>query len=55
MACAAHHRAGGGSHYKIAHDALPDMLSVPFARPVKAVQNAFLKRFAAIETIRAKA
>jgi hypothetical protein len=28
---------GGGSHYKIAHAAIPDMLSIPFARPIKPV------------------
>ena len=28
---------GGGSHCKIGHALLPDMLSVPFARPIKSV------------------
>lgn len=28
---------GGGSHYKIGHPAFADMLSVPFARPIKSV------------------
>ena len=28
---------GGGSHYKVAHPDLPEMLTVPFARPIKAV------------------
>ena len=27
----------GGSHYKIGHPAIPDILSVPFARPIKSV------------------
>lgn len=27
----------GGSHYKIAHPAIPEMLSIPFARPIKFV------------------
>ncbi len=28
---------GGGSHYKVAHPAIADMLSIPFARPIKSV------------------
>ena len=28
---------GGGSHFKIAHPRLADMLSIPFARPIKSV------------------
>ena len=28
---------GGGSHYKVAHPAIPEMLSIPFARPIKSV------------------
>lgn len=28
---------GGGSHYKIAHPSVADMLSIPFARPIKSV------------------
>lgn len=28
---------GGGSHYKVAQPAIPDMLSIPFARPIKSV------------------
>ena len=28
---------GGGSHYKIGHPMIADLLSVPFARPVKSV------------------
>jgi len=28
---------GGGSHYKVAHPAFEDMLSIPFARPIKSV------------------
>lgn len=28
---------GGGSHYKVAHPAVADMLSIPFARPIKSV------------------
>ncbi len=28
---------GGGSHYKIAHPSLPEILTIPFKRPIKAV------------------
>lgn len=28
---------GGGSHYKVSHPALPEILTIPFARPIKAV------------------
>lgn len=28
---------GGGSHYKIAHSAVADMLSIPVARPIRPV------------------
>lgn len=28
---------GGGSHYKISHPGLPDILTVPFKRPIKPV------------------
>lgn len=28
---------GGGSHYKITHPAIQDILTVPFARPIKSV------------------
>lgn len=28
---------GGGSHYKVGHPALNDILSVPLARPIKSV------------------
>lgn len=28
---------GGGSHYKIAHASVDDMLSIPVARPIKPV------------------
>lgn len=28
---------GGGSHYKVGHAAIPEMLSIPFARPIKSV------------------
>jgi len=37
---------GGGSHYKIAHSSLPDMLTVPFARPIKSVYIRKLVRMA---------
>lgn len=28
---------GGGSHYKVGHAAIPEMLTIPFARPIKSV------------------
>jgi hypothetical protein len=28
---------GGGSHYKISHAAVPEILTIPFKRPIKPV------------------
>ena len=28
---------GGGSHYKIHHPAMPEILTIPFKRPIKAI------------------
>jgi hypothetical protein len=28
---------GGGSHYKISHPAVPEILTIPFKRPIKPV------------------
>ncbi len=28
---------GGGSHYKVAHPRMPEKLTVPYKRPIKAV------------------
>ena len=28
---------GGGSHYKVGHPMIADILSIPFARPIKSV------------------
>ena len=36
---------GGSSHYKIAHPALREKLSIPFARPIKPVYIRRLVRF----------
>jgi len=33
---------GGGSHYKVGHPAIPEMLSIPFARPIKSV---YIRKF----------
>ena len=35
----------GGSHFKVAHPALPEMLSIPFARPIKQV---YIRRLVAM-------
>lgn len=31
-----------GSHYKVGHPAIPEMLSIPFARPIKSV---YIRKF----------
>jgi hypothetical protein len=36
---------GGGSHYKVSHPAMPEILTVPYRRPVKAVYIRKLIRF----------
>jgi hypothetical protein len=36
---------GGGSHYKISHPAMRDILTVPFRKPVKPVYIRKLVRF----------
>jgi hypothetical protein len=28
---------GGGSHYKVSHERMPHILTVPFRRPIKAI------------------
>ena len=33
---------GGGSHFKIAHAALPEILTIPYKRPIKPV---YIRRF----------
>ena len=33
---------GGCSHYKVGHPAVPEMLSIPFARPIKSV---YIRKF----------
>jgi len=35
VACAA--SRSGSSHYKVTHDAMPEILTVPFKRPIKPV------------------
>lgn len=30
---------GGGSHYKISHEAMPEILTLPFKRPIKPVYS----------------
>ena len=41
---------GGGSHYKIAHASVADMLSIPVARPIKPVYIRKLVRM--VDTVR---
>lgn len=36
---------GGGSHYRIAHPALAEKLTIPFKRPIKPVYVRHLVRF----------
>jgi hypothetical protein len=41
---------GGGSHYKIHHPAIPEILTVPFKRPIKPV---YIRRLVAfIDSVR---
>lgn len=35
----------GSSHYKVKHPDIPDLLTIPFARPIKAVYIRKLVRF----------
>lgn len=41
---------GGGSHYKVWHSAVPEILTVPFKRPIKPVYIRKLVSF--IEAVR---
>lgn len=42
--------SGGSSHYNYYHPELPDVLTIPYARPIKAIY--VKKAIAAIEKIR---
>ena len=37
--------SGGGSHYKVSHGSQPEILTVPFRRPIKPVYVRKLVRF----------
>jgi hypothetical protein len=39
---------GGGSHYKVYHRALADILTIPFKRPIKRV---YIRRLVAFVTL----
>lgn len=37
--------SGGGSHYKLSDPAIPDVLTIPYRRPIKPVYIRLLVRF----------
>jgi hypothetical protein len=43
ISCAPHR--GGSSHYKISHPLIPEILTIPFKRPIKAVYIRSLVKF----------